>query len=347
MNSQISSFLGIASIFALSLIGDQSACAALPIDVEVVTAANVPITAPQQWARMLATMDLGRVRIRGGNTGDKLGIEQDRQRYKVVALLTSDGELVIEGRRYRASDRRKLAEFFKALAEEESLGEEKGAFGLTQKEFGHVFADLSRPVTFSTAGQDRAIVVEKIIQSLSQPLETDLNLSRTLRRSKPVEWELQQMSAGTSLAIVLREADFVLRPEKPRGEAPQLVIERAEPKSEAWPVGWKIEGSPRKVAPKMFEFLTVEIDGYTLDQALNALEPRMDVPLILDRRTLLRREIDPKKVKVKLLPTKSYLKSSIDKLLSQARLTSELRVDERGKAFCWVTQYGKDSPRAK
>jgi len=97
----------------------------------------------------------------------------------------------------------------------------------------------------------------------------------------------------------------------------------------------------------MFEFLTIEIDGHTLDDALEVLKPRMDMPLILDRRTLRRREIDPQQVNVKLTPTKTYLKSSLDRLLSQARLACELRVDESGKAFCWVTQYGKDSLRAE
>ena len=42
---------------------------------------------------------------------------------------------------------------------------------------------------------------------------------------------------------------------------------------DAWPVGWKSEGSPRLLAPKMFEFLTIEIDGFTLSKAVEALQP--------------------------------------------------------------------------
>jgi hypothetical protein len=37
----------------------------------------------------------------------------------------------------------------------------------------------------------------------------------------------------------------------------------------------------------------------------------------------------------------------VDRLLSQARLASELRVDEGGNAFFWITQFGPQSPRAE
>ena len=332
---------------ALLLLGSRSAFAALPIDVEVVSEPGVPLTAPQQWARLLGAMDLGSIRIREARANDRPGIRQDGRRYRVVAVLNGSGELVLEGRRYRTSDRAAISKFFKSLAEEESFGEQKGIFGLTQKQFGHVYADLSRPIAFSTHGVARANVVSKIIASLAEPVELESGIGSELRRARPVEIELRGMSAGTGLAIILREVDLIVRPEKLREQAPRLVIEREKPKTDSWPTGWKIEGSPRKAAPQMFEFLTVEIEGYTLDQALEALEPRMAIPLILDRRTLQRRKIDPKTVEVKLPPTKTYLKKSVDRLLSQARLAAELRVDERGKPFCWVTQFGKDSRRAE
>jgi hypothetical protein len=58
-------------------------------------------------------------------------------------------------------------------------------------------------------------------------------------------------------------------------------------------------------------------------------------------------DINPNKIPVKLPAKKTFLKNAVDKLLSQARLASEIRIDEAGTAFLWVTQYGPDSRPAQ
>ena len=98
---------------------------------------------------------------------------------------------------------------------------------------------------------------------------------------------------------------------------------------------------------EMFKFLTFEISGYTLAQALDVLSPRLGVPLKFDDLILQRRDIHPDKIQVKLPRKKTYLKRAVDRILGQARLSGELRVDEAGKPFYWITQFGKDSPRAE
>lgn len=324
-----------------------SATAALPIDIEVITEPGVPITAPQQWVTMLGAMDLGRVRIRSANSGDAPGVTQKGKRYKIVAVLNGRGELVIEKERYRARDRRALANFFQLLANTESFGEELGRFNLTQDQFRQVHGNLSKVLGLSTQGKRPAVLIDQLRDKFSVALTEEAAASARLKKARPMETELGELATGTALALALRQADLVLVPQKPVGKPLQVRIEREDPKWQSWPVGWKPEGSPRVLAPQLYEFLTAEIKGYTLDQALSALQPRMGIAVIYDQRTLERREIDPTAIQVKHPATRTYLKKVIDRILSQARLSGELRVDERGKLFYWITQFGKDSPRAE
>jgi hypothetical protein len=58
------------------------------------------------------------------------------------------------------------------------------------------------------------------------------------------------------------------------------------------------------------------------------------------------RKIDLASVRVKFPKSKTYVRRVVDYVLSQGRLTGELRVDEAGMPFYWVTKFGPDSPRA-
>ncbi len=328
-------------------LGVATAQAVLPIDVEVITEPGVPITAPQQWAQLLGTMDLGRVRLRPATTGDAPGVTQKGTRFKIVAVLNSRGELIIDKKRYRARDRKTLANFFELLAKTESFGEELGRFNLTQNQFRQVHSNLSKVLGLSTLGKRPAELINQLRDKFSVPITEKPSARALLREAPLLQIELGELSTGTALAMALREAGLMLVPQKPVGKPLQIRIEPEDPKWQSWPVGWKPEGSPRELAPQLFEFLSAEIDGYPLEQALEALKPRMGMLVVYDARTLARRGIDPTQIPVKHPAARTYLKRVVDRLLSQARLAGELRVDERGQLFYWITQFGKDSPRAE
>lgn len=342
--------IGTVLIVALAADAD-SAWAELPIEVEVATQKNVPLTAPQEWAQLLGSLDLERVRLRRGFADEKPKVTKvdgaGELRFKVVALLNHSGELVLPDRRFRASDRKVLRDYFQALARNESYGEELGGFGLTERQFRQVYADLSRPVGSSTTGKTPADVVALVQGKFELPLVLDAAVSERLQLAAQLEVELRDMTAGTALALALRNAGLILRPDKPTGEPLQLVIEQIRPDVDGWPVGWNPDGSPRQAAPKMFEFLAIEVDGYTLAKALDAIQPRLGIAMIYDERILAERKIDPAEIEVKLPAGRTYLKKVVDRLLSQARLAGELRVDEGGRAFYWITQFGRDSRRAE
>ena len=69
----------------------------------------------------------------------------------------------------------------------------------------------------------------------------------------------------------------------------------------------------------------------------------MEVPLLFDERVLAVRSIDPAKIEVSFPRGKTYIRRAVDRVLSQARLAGELRVDEAEKPFYWITQFGPDN----
>lgn len=338
-----------ALVLSAVLLADRTAHAALPIELEVATEAGLALTAPQQWAKMLGQMNLSRVRLRGIRSGDRPEVTPTelggRTRYRILAVLNSREELVLPDGRFRIGDRKALQTYFKQLSI--STADDRaprGRFDLTEKYFRIAHADLARPVGFSTKGMTSYDLLTRLEKHFSVPV-VRVGIT-SARDAAPMDVELSEFSAGTALAIALRRDGMVLRPERQRGEGLRLTVSPYNRRRESWPVGWKSEASPRQVAPTLYDSLTLEIGNYTLRQALDALAPRIGVPVVMDDWILAERGIKPNEIPVKLARKKTFLKFAIDRLLSQARLAGEVRIDEQGQPFLWVTQFGKDSPHA-
>ena len=335
------------AVFCWILAIPTTARAALPIDLEIATEPGTPISAPQEWVRLIGRMNLGSVRLRGIRSGDRPKLEERKlgksTRYHLLAILNRKNELVLPERRFRVRDRRALQKYFEQLPAQAAYhAEERGRFGLTEKQFRQVFGELSQPVGFSTAGK----LAGEIAARLEKTLTVTVLRSRKagVQNEKPLTVELQNMSTGTVLAYVLRCEGLMLVPEQLPGEPLRLRIASYDSQQESWPLGWKPAVSSRQSAPQLYKIRSIEINGFTLAQALTALQPALKVPVILDDWILQQRQIDPSKIQVSHPKKRTFLKSVIGRLLSQARLAEEVRVDELEQPFLWVTRFGKDSP---
>ena len=85
------------------------------------------------------------------------------------------------------------------------------------------------------------------------------------------------------------------------------------------------------------EFLNVEIEGYTLQEAIDAIAPRLKLPIFWDHAAFAEHKIDPATIQVHVPRTRTFYKRILDRVLAQARL-AELRVDEAGTAFLWISK---------
>jgi hypothetical protein len=356
-----------ARLIAISMLvfaGTATMFAAPPVELELATERGVQITAPQQWLQLLAGVGIQNVRIRpAGRAGGAQRSEEprvtqagttERPSFRMLGIITTRDQLRLPGGTFNRSDRAKLKDYFDRLGADgaESLTLPRGMFGLTEPEIKTVFAELAQPINFETARQLPRAVIEQLQAKLS--LKIDLNDAATtsLNASRPLRDEMKGLATGTALAMLLHNHGLALRPEKPRGQAVVLrVIEedRNNPRRAAagktsdselkhWPVGWEPHETPGRTAPALFEIRNAEIDGYTLEETLDAIAPRITISYYYDRAALIGNDIDPTKVQVRVPRTRTSYKRVIDRALSHARLHSQVRVDEAGQPFLWISR---------
>jgi hypothetical protein len=323
-----------------------SAASAAPVELELATERGVQITAPHEWLQRLTAAGIENVRIRGANSGDRPLVENRgtdaEPSYHVVGLLNTRNELMLPGSVFRVSEVAKLREYLDRLDKggSEAITAPRGRFDLTEPQFEAVFADLAQPIDFETKGQTPRAVLDRLQAKFAARIAIDAAAEPVLRTAAPVQDELEPLSAGTGLAILLKSYGLALRPEKPLGEALvlRIVAADANAKTDAWPIGWEPEKPAGQVAPVLLEFLNVEIDGYTLAETIDAIAPRIKLPIYWDHATLAAAHIDPATVKVALPRTRTFYKRVLDRALAQARLAGQIRVDEAGTVFYWITK---------
>ena len=149
--------------------------------------------------------------------------------------------------------------------------------------------------------------------------------------------ELQGLSAGTALAAVLRPLGLVLVPQKQPDGQVKLWITDVRRVAVSWPVGWPSQKPPRETLPDLFTFLNVEIQDTPLAEWLEQISGRLKAPLLFDHNGMARQKIDVSRVNVSLPPGRTYYQKILDRLLYQAKLKCELRVDEAKKPFLWIS----------
>jgi hypothetical protein len=329
-----------------------------PIELELVTERGVQITAPQEWLQLLATIGIEHVQIRGGGQGGEPKVTNRgtarAANYQVVGVLTSRGQLRLPGATFTKADRARLKDYFAQLGADgaDAVTAPHVRFGLTEKELTAVLADLAQPIDFETKGLTPRAFLDRLQTKLSLKPSLAAEAEQTMRTAAPGVDELKSVAAGTALAITLRNCGLAMRPEKKRGQPVEYHIvvagpgikrdrmlgKMTGPDMQYWPIGWEPEKSPGEMAPSLFQTRSAEIDGYSLDEALGAIGPLLKIPMYFDRASLKAHQIDPAKIQLKLARTKTTYKRVIDRILSQAHLASELRVDEAGVPFLWITQ---------
>jgi hypothetical protein len=350
----------LARSCAWVLLLNAASFAAPPIKLELATERGVQITAPHEWLQLLASIGIDNVRIRGTQPGDALKAENvgsaERPSYHVLGFLTSGDQLRLPGGTFSRGDRAALKDYFERLGDDgaEALTARRGPFGLTAKELAAVTADLAQPIDFETKGRPVVEVLGKLItkfevQRLGGPGAATMP---ELRKADPIPDELQGMTAGTGLAIILRNYGYVLKPTKVRANPLSYDVVPADPderlqstlgkiddaEMSQWPIGWKPDRLAADIVPELSEPRNAEIEGYTLEETLSAISSRVKVPFFVDHAALRAARIDPAAVQVRLARSRISYKRVLDRVLSQARLYCQVRVDEAGTPFVWITR---------
>jgi hypothetical protein len=312
------------------------------LEIEVIfdpgVSANV---VAQKWAKQLGDLGFGSVRFRQMQNGDQMGVRTQgagpSESYEVTVKLNSRGMLVTPGGQFGLGDGPKLKKWLEEVQTGGGLpGQHKTVFGLSTRQLDEVKHDLSTIVSFPTKGLRPERVIEKISASLKTPLTIEPDLQKALAADDPVRDELSGFSAGTALAAIARPAGGVLTP-RAGAKGLELVIAAPQANSEMWPIGWPPEEKDEaKVVPMLFQYTDVDIDGVSAEEAITAIQGRLKTPLVWDYNNMVRGRVDLKKP-VKVPAGKSYYRRILDRVLAQAGLKCEVRVDDAGRPLIWIT----------
>ncbi len=303
----------------------------------------MPATAGQEWLRALGRAGVQNLRIRSERPGDVTGIER-RTRFVAnlfpsPAALVSTGEIVVPGA-FRPTESRRLAAWLGDLGAHgpAQRARGKGAFGLGSSALDRARRDLgAQPVGFSTQGIARAPTsFAASPQRSPRRCRADASL-REPAQSDTIAEELSGVSCGTALACVVRPLGFALVVGETGSGGIEYRIVPARKDMELWPVGWESEKRPAEVLPSMHEFLDINVQNVPITTVLKAVGERLNVPVLVDHNALARHGIDPEKTIVNLPQRRTTYSLLLDKTLFQARLKSEVRLDEAGKPLLWVT----------
>jgi len=324
-----------------SLLLAASAWAAPTGRVELEIAGNAQLGAGmsfQQWGRALTAAGIQNPRLRLAQEGEKPSIEvsgtPQAPFYKVTAVLGAGDELVVPGGRFRRGECKKLAAWLDDLATRgpPDKREKVSAFGLTANQLERINADLSKSVGFSTKGMTRREAVNKIAEQLSLSLKIEDVLTEG---NDKIEEELSEFSSGTALACILRPIGFCMVPRESGGTL-SYSVKKAALDQELWPVGWPAEGGQRPV-PALYDFHNVSVSGVTAAKLLEVVGKQVHASVLYDHNALARHGIEADKATVSHRQQRTTYSIALRNMLGKAGMKFELRVDEAGKPFLWVS----------
>jgi hypothetical protein len=331
----------LATIFLVSAFPAAAQPARSRMQMEIIFEPSLTANAAaQKWTKALGDLGVAGIRFRPMQNGDQITIKSegsgDTAIYQVTALLNNRGALVTSAGQFTLSDSAKLKKW---LDDVQAGGGQPGVrtvFGLSSKQFDDVKRQLSMPVGFSTKGLRPEKVIEQIRAMLKLPLAIDPAIGQALAADEPVRDEFQALSLGTSLAALARPAGGVLLPQT-SGSAIGLALTAPPASGDAWPIGWPPEiKDESKIIPKLFDFTHVDIDGVPASRAIDAIASYLKVPLLFDYNSLVKQRIDLKKP-VKVAPGQSYYRRILDRVLFQVGLKADVRLDDAGMPFLWIT----------
>jgi len=311
------------------------------IQLEIAIDPRLPPMTLHEWAKALGAAGVEGVRVRTAYPNDAPKVQEVSSdsvpTYQVLAVVNAQNELVLPDARFSIRQIERFKQWLNDLRRQgpaESRPKQV-AFGLNIVQFEQVRHEMSRVVGFSTKGRPRSEVVENLISSLTNTMIFEPETRKRLGHD-PFNEELQGLATGTAIAYVLRYDGLAFVPQSTvNGIRYQITV--GQPKVAAWPVGWPPDDSETTVVPKLLETISVNIQNVSVKEVVDSVTQRLGLVYLIDHPALARFGIEMDKAPVNIPQTKTTYSQIMKRSLFQARLKGEIRCDDAGKPFLWVT----------
>ena len=308
---------------------------AAEVKFELTVDRGAPLTASHHWMKILRAMPVSGVKIRNGSAADA-SIEEFIGTLTVHGIITRSSELIVPGRSFSRSEKSILKKWIEDLRDGKLNSNRDSTFGLTTDQLLAIRERLSIAYNKPTREKHSHRIVQKISQRIAIPLHLPSAAQKHFDQGDDVPDELEGISCGTALAAVLRSLGLVFTPQKV-GNRWELFVADSRDVEDSWPIGWPAKQKTHELVPKLMEFLTAEINDVKLLEALSAIQEKTQLPMLFDHHGMAQHEIEPAHIRISVPARRTMYTRLLRQILFQAKLKSELRVDESGKPFLWVS----------
>ena len=300
----------------------------------------------QEWGRVFQELGYS-VKFREPRGGEAARIEDlDRDDFlatRVVAAMAADGSLRIGKQKFDIESTKLLTQSLDEIQRHGAKGppDDSPTWGLTEEQFKEVTSLLGVPVENPVELQSSILALE----SIGLPANMRMKFTEAARQqalaerpaSAPDTIELQGFTKGSAIAIVLAQYGLGFRPRYVAPGKYDMEIDRGNESHNLWPIGWKPEQSFSEILPSYFRAIPLDVEDVAIKSLVEAISEKMGVTHFSAASALTEKGLD--------INTLKYTRK--DDRISPARLLTavgdkldlgfDVRVDEAGKMFLWVT----------
>jgi hypothetical protein len=257
--------------------------------------------------------------------------------------MASDGSIKIGNRKFSVADLKSLTDQLDQLATFGAGGPpaKNPKWGLTGDQLLEITQILKEPVAQEVVLQSPVVTLE----SLGLPAGIRMTFTDAAREvalgrrpdSAPETLNLNGFSKGTAIAIVLAQYGLGFRPQRIAAGQYHMEIDTGNESSNLWPAGWKTQESTAVVLPVYLKSIPVDVEDAEVSAVLEVVADKLEIPVQMSSLALSVKGLDPDV----LTYTRKADRVSPARLLTaigdKLELGFDVRVDEGGKLFLWVT----------
>lgn len=300
----------------------------------------------QEWGRVFQELGYS-VKFREPRAGEAPRVEDlDRDDFlatHVVAAMAADGSIRIGTQKFDIQSTKPLTLALEEIQRHGAMGPPEGrpTWGLTDEQFKEVTRLLGTPVENPVELQSSILAVE----SVGLPTNMRMKFTAAAREqalaqrpeSAPETLELQGFTKGSAIAMILAQYGLGFRPKYVGPGHYDMEIDRGNESSNLWPIGWKPEQSFSEILPAYFRAIPLDVEEVEVSSLVGAISDKLGVSDFSSAHELTAKGLDVNTLKY----TRKNDRISPARLLTavgdKLELGFDVRVDEAGKMFLWVT----------
>jgi len=326
---------GLRNVCLALLIVTLSSHAAT-VELNVVAGPRAPFDGIQKWALELGKLRSVQVRAGGKTSATRPEVKRVGTTISITGIVDGGNRLVLPGKSFTIRQRAEIQRWIDSQKNAKS-GTAKGndRFGLTNEDLKLAHKQLKATYDASTKDKLVSDVVRTAARVSRLPLRFFGN-ARSRMASAKVQTEWKGFTTGTVIAAALRPLELVMVPRTSKGEL-ELIVASDKAVEEGWPVGWKSKLRPSELVPKYYDSAPIEIQNTAVADITKAIEARLATPIQYDRALFELVELDPAKKQVSFKDDRASYYIVLRKTMFKAGIKEQIRVDERGKPFFWLS----------